>query len=100
MTSSVYEIVRYPHVTEKSTLEKEKSDGRVLALQVRSDANKWQIKEAVEKIFEVKVAKVRTLNFQGKVKRQGKTSGRRPSWKKAYVTLEPGQKSIEFFEGV
>ena len=100
MTSSVYEIVRYPHVTEKSTLEKEKSDGRVLALQVRSDANKWQIKEAVEKIFEVKVAKVRTANFQGKVKRQGKTSGRRPSWKKAYVTLEPGQKSIEFFEGV
>ena len=100
MTSSVYEIVRYPHVTEKSTLEKEKSDGRVLALQVRRDANKWQIKEAVEKIFEVKVAKVRTLNFQGKVKRQGKTSGRRPSWKKAYVTLEPGQKSIEFFEGV
>lgn len=100
MTSSVYEIVRYPHVTEKSTLEKEKSDGRVLALQVRRDANKWQIKEAVEKIFEVKVAKVRTANFQGKVKRQGKKSGRRPSWKKAYVTLEPGQKPIEFFEGV
>ena len=65
--------------------------------QTRASAN---IKEAVEQIFDVKVEKVRTANFIGKMKRQGRSKGRRPSWKKAYVTLKPGQKPIEFFEGV
>ncbi len=100
MTEGPFDILRYPHVTEKSTLRKEQSDGRVIAFQVRKSANKQRIKEAVEQIFEVKVEKVRTANFLGKIKRQGQTSGRRPGWKKAYVTLKPGQKSIEFFEGV
>ncbi len=98
--SSLHDILRYPHVTEKSTLKKELSEGRVIAFQVRPDANKRNIKEAVEQIFDVKVEKVRTANFIGKMKRQGRTKGRRPSWKKAYVTLKPGQKPIEFFEGV
>jgi len=98
--SSLYDILRYPHVTEKSTLKKELSDGRVIAFQVRKDASKHNIKEAVEQIFEVQVEKVRTANFIGKIKRQGRNKGRRPGWKKAYVTLKPGQKSIEFFEGV
>ena len=98
--STLYDILRYPHVTEKSTLKKELSEGRVIAFQVRKDASKHNIKEAVEHIFEVKVDKVRTANFIGKVKRQGRNKGRRPGWKKAYVTLKPGQKPIEFFEGV
>ncbi len=98
--SSLHDILRYPHVTEKSTLKKELSEGRVIAFQVRPDASKRNIKEAVEKIFEVKVEKVRTANFIGKIKRQGRNKGRRPGWKKAYVTLKPGQKPIEFFEGV
>ena len=98
--SSLHDILRYPHVTEKSTLKKELSEGRVIAFQVRPDASKCNIKEAVEQIFDVKVEKVRTANFIGKIKRQGRTKGRRPSWKKAYVTLKRGQKPIEFFEGV
>jgi len=98
--STLHDILRYPHVTEKSTLKKELSDGRVIAFQVRPDASKRNIKEAVEKIFDVEVEKVRTANFIGKIKRQGRNKGRRPSWKKAYVTLKPGRKPIEFFEGV
>ena len=98
--SSLHDILRYPHVTEKSTLKKELSEGRVIAFQVRPNASKRNIKEAVEQIFDVKVEKVRTANFIGKIKRQGRTKGRRPSWKKAYVTLKRGQKPIEFFEGV
>ena len=95
--STLHDILRYPHVTEKSTLKKELSEGRVIAFQVRPDATKHNIKEAVEQIFEVKVEKVRTANFIGKIKRQGRNKGRRPGWKKAYVTLKPGQKPIEFF---
>ncbi len=100
MKEGPYDILRYPHVTEKSTLRKEQSNGRVIAFKVRKSASKQRIKEAVEEIFEVKVEKVRTANFLGKLKRQGQSRGRRPGWKKAYVTLKPGQKSIEFFEGV
>ncbi len=98
--SSLHDILRYPHVTEKSTLKRELSEGRVIAFQVRPNASKRNIKEAVEQIFDVKVEKVRTANFIGKIKRQGRNKGRRPSWKKAYVTMKPGQKPIEFFEGV
>ncbi len=98
--STIHDILRYPHVTEKSTLKKELSDGRVIAFQVRPNASKRNIKEAVEQIIDVKVEKVRTANFIGKIKRQGRNKGRRPGWKKAYVTLKPGQKPIEFFEGV
>ena len=64
---------------------------------MRKDATKTQIKEAVEKQFKVTVDKVNTINVSGKLKRMGKFQGRRPDWKKAIVTLAPGQ-TIEFFE--
>ena len=99
MTTGKYEVLRYPHITEKSTLAKEQADGRVVVFKVRRSATKQQIREAVEKVFDVKVDSIRTANYRGKVKRQGRHSGNRPDWKKAYVTLKPGQKAIEFFEG-
>ncbi len=97
---NIYEVIRHPRITEKSTEIQERGEGRVMTLQVHKEASKHQIREAVERIFEVKVAKIRTTNYLGKVKRQGRYSGRRPSWKKAYVTLKPGEKPVEFFEGV
>ena len=100
MSKSIHEILRFPHVTEKSNTATEKLEGRVVAFKVRSDANKYQIKEAVEKIFNVKVESVRTAIVHGKVKRRGRSKGRRPDWKKAFGTLKPGQKPIEFFESV
>lgn len=96
---SVYDIIRFPHITEKSTALTGQGNRQLVALQVRVDAGKHQIKEAVERMFDVKVEQIRTARYQGKLKRQGRTEGRRPAWKKAYVTLKPGHK-IEFFEGV
>ena len=92
-----YRIVRRPVITEKSTLQKEMHNQ--LAFEVDRRANKIEIKKAVERIFKVRVKDVRTMNYQGKQKRLGRTVGRRPHWKKAIVTLQPGEK-IEFFEGV
>ena len=100
MSAPLYEILRSPFITEKSTREKELREGRVVTFKVRKDATKQQIKEAVEKLFSVQVESIRTSNFQGKIKRQGRFRGPRPDWKKAYVTLKPGQKPIEFFENV
>ncbi|UCF38101.1 MAG: 50S ribosomal protein L23 [Acidobacteriota bacterium] len=96
---SVYDVIRFPHITEKSTLQSETGEQQCVAFKVRVDASKHQVKEAVEKVFDVKVDQVRTARFQGKMKRQGRNQGRRPAWKKAYITLKPGHK-IEFFEGV
>ncbi len=92
-----YRIIRRPLITEKSTLQKEMHNQ--LAFEVDRRANKIEIKKAVEKIFKVQVEDVRTMNYQGKRKRLGRTMGRRSHWKKAVVTLQPGEK-IEFFEGV
>ena len=89
------EILRLPLITEKSTHAKEEL--RTVAFKVARDANKIEIKDAVEKIFKVKVESVRTANFHGKKRRQGRYTGRRADWKKAYVTLQKGQ-SIDFFE--
>ncbi|MBI4444355.1 MAG: 50S ribosomal protein L23 [Acidobacteria bacterium] len=100
MSANYFEILSYPFITEKGTRLKEAREGRTLTFQVRKEVTKQQIKEAVEKIFEVKVDKVRTANFQGKIKRHGRFRGVRPDWKKAYVTLKPGQKPIEFFENL
>jgi large subunit ribosomal protein L23 len=72
----------------------------VLVFTVRSDATKHDVKAAVESLFNVKVAAVRTANFHGKKKRMGRYTGRRADWKKAFVTLKPGEKTIEFFENV
>ncbi len=90
------EIIRWPVVTEDSMARIE--EGKYTFAVVPS-ANKTQIKNAVEELFKVKVKKVNTMNMQGKMKRQGLRAGRRPSWKKAIVTLQEGQ-SIEFFEGL
>ncbi|MGH9749170.1 MAG: 50S ribosomal protein L23 [Candidatus Polarisedimenticolia bacterium] len=89
-------IIVAPLITEKSTILKEK--GNVLAFRVDRRANKIEIRRAVETLFKVKVAAVRTQNVGGKEKRVGRFTGRRPDWKKAYVTLKPGEKSIEYFE--
>ena len=94
---NVHSIIRRPLITEKSTLQKEIHNQ--LVFEVDRRANKIEIKKAVEKIFKVEVLDVRTMNYQGKRKRLGRNEGRRRHWKKAVVTLKPGQK-IEFFEGV
>jgi large subunit ribosomal protein L23 len=91
-------VLKLPVITEKSTLIKETQ--RTVTFKVLRDANKIEIKDAVEKIFKVKVESVRTANFHGKKRRQGRYTGRRPDWKKAYVTLKEGEKMIEFSEAV
>jgi large subunit ribosomal protein L23 len=93
---NVYEIIRRPLITEKTTALKETQ--RSLCFEVHRDASKPEIKKAVESLFGVKVQDVRVANVHGKVKRQGRYVGRRPDWKKAYVVLKPGEKMIEFFE--
>jgi large subunit ribosomal protein L23 len=91
-----YDLIRRPIITEKTTLQKEKNNQ--ISLEVAPDANRIEIKRAVEQLFKVKVADIRTMNVQGKFKRRGKVLGKRRNWKKALVTLMPGER-IEFFEG-
>lgn len=92
------DIVRRPLITEKSTEQREEQN--IIAFEVSRDANKIQVKRAVEAQFKVKVAEVRIANCHGKVRRRGRVSGRRPDWKKAYVRLAEGEKPIELFEGM
>ena len=94
----IQDVIRRPLITEKSSVQRE--GGNVLALEVDSRANKIEIRHAVEAQFKVKVADVRVANFRGKTRRQGRHTGRRPDWKKAYVRLAAGEKTIDFFEGV
>ena len=91
------DVIRRPLVTEKTTILRE--DGLTLVLQVARDANKIEIRHAVEHLFGSKVADVRTTSMRGKLKRQGRFVGRRPDWKKAYVRLKDGEKLPEFIEG-
>ena len=93
---NLYEVIRRPLITEKSTALKETQ--RTLCFEVHRDATKPEIKKAVETLFGVKVADVRVANVHGKVKRQGRYVGQRPDWKKAYVVLKKGEKMIEFFD--
>ena len=92
------EVIRGPLITEKAALLKD--DHRTVCFKVAIDANKTEIKSAVEKLFGVKVQSVRTVRMNGKMKRYGRFEGKRPDWKKAFVTLREGEKMIEFFEGV
>ena len=94
---NVHDIIFRPVVTEKSTIAREM--GNIVTLAVDPRANKHQIKNAVEELFEVSVTSVRTSRLPRKKRRVGKYLGRKPEWKKAIVTLAEGQ-SIEFFEGV
>ena len=91
------DVIRRPLVTEKTTILRE--DGRTVVFEVARDANKIQIKQAVEKLLGAKVSDVRTANAEGKLKRQGRYVGRRPDWKKAYVKLREGEKLPDFLEG-
>jgi len=91
------DVIRRPVITEKTTVMRE--DGRTLVFQVATDANKIDIKRAVEALFGSKVESVRTSLVHGKVKRQGRYAGRRPDWKKAYVKLREGEKLPEFLQG-
>ena len=93
-----HEILRTPVITEKSTFVKENL--QTLTFKVLRNATKQEIRDAVEKLFKVKVASVRTANFHGKLRRQGRHSGHRPDWKKAYVTLKKGEKMVEFSQAV
>jgi large subunit ribosomal protein L23 len=89
-------IIVRPLMTEKSMRQKEELN--TVTFRVRPDANKVEIRQAVESVFNVKVASVRTAAFEGKLKRMGRHQGRRADWKKAIVTLAPGHK-IELVEG-
>jgi large subunit ribosomal protein L23 len=89
-------LIKRPLITEKTTKLMEENKYCFL---VDPKANKMQIRQAVEQIFNVKVKAVNTMNLLGKMKKMGRHEGRRPSWKRAIVTLEPGSR-IEYFEGV
>jgi large subunit ribosomal protein L23 len=92
-----YDIIRRPRITEKTALLG--SIENSIVFDVHPKANKTEIKQAVEKIFEVKVKAVRTLNYLGKKRRVGAKIGRRGAWKKAYVSLKEGN-SIDIIEGL
>ena len=95
---TAYDIIKRPVITEQSMAQ---TEIKRYTFEVAKDANKIEIAKAVEEIFGVKVAKVNTLNMQGKEKRTGRfPAGRRPAWKKAMVTLTPDSKSIELFENM
>ena len=95
---TAYDIIKRPIITEQSMAE---TANKKYTFEVAKDANKIEIAKAVEEIFDVKVAKVNTLNMKGKIKRVGRfPEGRRASWKKAMVTLTADSKTIEFFEGM
>jgi len=103
-----WDILRSPVVTEKSVILKEDStdenskrkQGQVLTFKVDKKATKTEIKTAIEEIFNVKVAAVRTVQYEGKMKRRGRIEGRRPSWKKAYVTLRKGEPMVDYAEAI
>jgi large subunit ribosomal protein L23 len=107
---SAQSIIKRPLLTEKSARLREtggaataaaegESYAQKVVFEVARDANKIEVRQAVETLFKVSVTEVRTLVVRGKLKRVGRFAGRRPSWKKAFVTLKPGD-NIEFFEGV
>ena len=92
-----YNIIKSPLITEKTTIQKETSNQ--VSFKISRKANRVEVKNAVENIFNVKVAGVRTMQVKGKTKQRGRIIGKRKDWKKAIVTLMPGER-IDFFEGV
>ena len=93
----ITDVIRRPIITEKTTVLRE--DGRTIVFEVATNANKIDIKRAVEQLLGSKVESVRTAVAHGKVKRQGRYAGRRSDWKKAYVKLREGEKLPEFLQG-
>ena len=92
----VYDVIRRPIVTEKAVGKKEADN--TLCFEVAPDANKTEIKAAVQRIFKVKVAEVKTSTTAGKLRRRGRFTGYASDWKKAYVRLMPGEKLPEYTE--
>jgi large subunit ribosomal protein L23 len=92
-----YDIIRRPVVTEKTSIQKEEANQ--VTFEVDRKANRIEVRRAIERIFNVRVVNVRTMQIRGKFKRRGRVLGKRRDWKKAIVTLRPGDR-IEFFEGV
>ncbi len=90
------DIIQAPLITEKGSMIAEGSNQ--ILFKVKTDANKIEIKKAVEELFKVTVIKVRVIRYLGKIRRMGRNMGRLPQWKKAYVTLKEGDK-IDFFGG-
>ncbi len=102
---NVWDVLKTPVVTEKSVLLKEASSedetiGQVLTFKVNRKADKLEIRKAIEEIFNVKVARVRTVQYEGKMKKRGRYEGRRASWKKAYVTLKKGEPHVDYAEAI
>jgi large subunit ribosomal protein L23 len=93
---TIHQVLRRPLVTEKGVANKE--NNRTLCFEVHGEANKTQVKAAVEKLFKVKVSEVRTSNVDGKLRRRGRFAGYKSDWKKAYVKLKKGEKVPEFAE--
>jgi large subunit ribosomal protein L23 len=93
---NVYDVIRRPIITEKGHDKREQE--RTLCFEVHPDANKIEIRNAVETVFKVKVSDVRTSNTAGKLRRRGRFTGYSSDWKKAYVRLRPGQKIPEYAE--
>jgi len=91
-----YEIIKRPLITEKTNIQKEIANQ--VTFEVDRRANRIEIRQAVETAFKVKVANIQTLQVKGKVKRRGRSVGKRRDWKKAIITLMPGER-IDFFEG-
>ena len=101
----VWDILKSPVVTEKSVLLKEATSedanlGQVLTFRVARTADKDDIRRAVEEIFAVKVSRVRTVHYEGKMKKRGRQQGRRAAWKKAYVTLKKGEPHVDYAEAI
>lgn len=92
-----HDIIQKPLITERSM---EDMEGKKYTFKVDKKANKIEVKNAVEEIFNVKVLKVNTMNMNGKTKRMGRFEGKRPDWKKAIVQLTEDSKEIQFFEGM
>ena len=98
MIKNPQSIILRPVITEKSTMLKDAQ--RVICFEVARDANKIEIKKAVEQLFKTKVASVRTQPKTGKLRRVGRNMGKKKDWKKAFVKLKEGEKMIEYFEAV
>jgi len=94
----IYQVLQQPHLTEKAL--KLKEEGGYISFRVHPDANKPSIREAVEKIFEVKVESVRIIHAPHKKRRMGRFEGRKPGYKKAMVKVKKGEKMIEYFENL
>ena len=92
-----YDVIIKPVISERSM---EDAQEKKYTFKVATDANKTEVKNAVEEIFDVEVKKVNTANYDGKKKIQGRFVGKTPSYKKAVVTLTDSSKTIEFFEGL